>query len=311
MTGRFPRTLSRRARLWWGALGVLAVLGIWLLLTTLSVGNRVVVEREVHLEPITLADPSTGAPIETRVPGRVELHQRQEPIHLVSRRALESPGNTLWEARRLLVGEDLAGRPTLSSHILTSTRRVVLGFLLASLLAVPLGVLMGLSPRLRAAGLPIVSFLRPLPSISWVPLAMIWFGTGEGQKMAIIFMGSFAAALLYTLEATLKVSPELILAAQNLGATRRQLLLRVLLPAALPNILSGLKVVLAIAWTCVISAEIVGTQEGLGSLIWNAKEVFNTSAVLVGMCSISAVVLILDALWGWLERALLPWVHRR
>jgi taurine transport system permease protein len=311
MTGGFPHTLPRRDQLRYGAIGVLAVLAIWLSLTSLPLGHQLVQERVIHLEEVRLVDPGSGAAIVTRVPGRVELRARRLPVYLVSRRALESPANTLAEASRLLTGRDLGGRPTLLAHLLTSTRRVVLGFLIAALAAVPLGVLMGLSPRLRAAGLPVVSFLRPLPSISWVPLAMIWFGTGEGQKMAIIFMGSFAAALLYTLEATLKVSPELILAARNLGASQRQLLFRVLLPAALPNIMSGLKVVLAIAWTCVISAEIVGTQEGLGSLIWNAKEVFNTSAVLVGMCSISAVVLVLDALWGLLERAVLPWVHRR
>jgi taurine transport system permease protein len=186
--------------------------------------------------------------------------------------------------------------------------RILAGFLLSAAVAVPLGILMGLSPRLRAALTPIISFLRPLPSISWVPLALIWLGAGELQKLAIIFMGSFSAALVYTLEATLKVEPDLIRAALNLGASRRHLLWRVLLPAALPNILSGLKVVFAIGWTCVISAEIVGTPKGLGALIWMSKETSHTAAVLVGMASISAVVLILDVVLGRIERRLVPWM---
>ena len=186
---------------------------------------------------------------------------------------------------------------------------MLLGFILSALIAVPLGIAMGLFPRLRAAIGPLVSFLRPLPSISWVPLAMIWLGAGELQKLAIIFVGTFSAAIVYTVEATLRVDPELIRAARNLGANDRRLLRHVLLPAALPNIVSGLKVVLAIGWTCVISAEIVGTTEGLGALIWLAKETSSTSVVLVGMACISVVVLLLDTAWTRLERLLLPHLH--
>jgi taurine transport system permease protein len=174
--------------------------------------------------------------------------------------------------------------------------------------AVPLGIAMGLFPQLRAMVTPLISFLRPLPSISWVPLALIWLGAGEMQKLAIVFMGSFSAALIYTIEATVKVSPDLIKAALNLGVDNRQLLWKVLLPAALPNIVSGLKVVMAIGWTCVISAEIVGTQEGLGALIWQSKETSDTAAVLVGMASISGIVLLLDLMTTRVERWLLPWM---
>ncbi|MHC4924857.1 MAG: ABC transporter permease, partial [Planctomycetota bacterium] len=244
----------------------------------------------------------TGEPV--RVEGKkiVERTETRERA-LVNPPGLETPWNTAKGAWRELTRKE----PGLLHHILWSTFRIVMGFVIASVVAVPLGIAMGLFPRLRAAALPLISFLRPLPSIAWVPLAVIWLGVDETQKLFIIFMGCFSAAVIYTLEATIKVDPNIIRAARNLGAKDRDLLWRVLLPAALPNIVSGLKVVVAIGWTCVISAEIVGTQEGLGSLIWTSKETSNTPAVLAGMACISAVVLLTDIGIARLERALLPW----
>jgi len=136
---------------------------------------------------------------------------------------------------------------------------------------------------------------------------MLWLGIDEQQKYAIVFMGSFASVLVYTTDATMRVDEILISAARNLGASRLQTIRHVMLPAALPNILSGLKVVLAIAWTCVISAEMVGANSGLGFRIWTAKEWSDTGQVLVGMLSISLTVLILDILFRWIEHILLPW----
>jgi hypothetical protein len=110
---------------------------------------------------------------------------------------------------------------------------------------------------------------------------MLWLGIDEQQKYAIAFMGSFASVLVYTTDATLRVDQTLISAAHNLGADRLQVIRHVVLPGSLPNILSGLKVVLAIAWTCVISAEMVGANSGLGFRIWTAKEWSDTGQVLV------------------------------
>ncbi len=188
-----------------------------------------------------------------------------------------------------------------------SASRVLTGFVLSVLVGVPFGLLMGMSPGVRAALNPIVSIIRPLPALSWIPLSMLWLGIDEQQKYAIVFMGSFASVLVYTTEATLRVDQTLIAAARNLGANRLQVIRYVVLPGALPNILSGLKVVLAIAWTCVIFAEMVGANSGLGFRIWTAKEWSDTGQVLVGMLSISITVLLLDILFRGLERLLLPW----
>lgn len=203
----------------------------------------------------------------------------------------------------------LAGGPeaVLWNDIRMSASRVLTGFLLSTLVGVPFGLLMGMSPGARAALNPIVSIIRPLPALSWIPLSMLWLGIDEQQKYAIVFMGSFASVLVYTTDATLRVDKTLIAAARNLGANRLQVIRHVVLPGALPNILSGLKVVLAIAWTCVISAEMVGANSGLGFRIWTAKEWSDTGQVLVGMLSISITVLLLDILFRGLERVLLPW----
>jgi taurine transport system permease protein len=139
---------------------------------------------------------------------------------------------------------------------------------------------------------------------------MLWLGIGEQQKYAIVFMGCFASILVYTTDATMRVDPILRRAASNLGASRLQVMRYVILPGALPDILSGLKVVLAIAWTCVISAEMVGANSGLGFRIWTAKEWSDTGQVLVGMICISVTVLILDILFRGIERLLLPWRQR-
>jgi taurine transport system permease protein len=210
------------------------------------------------------------------------------------------------------MGELATGPEAVLLHdIWMSSTRVLTGFILSVLVGVPCGLVMGISPVVRAAFSPIVSIIRPLPALSWIPLSMLWLGIDELQKYAIVFMGCFASVLVYTTDATMRVDPTLALAARNLGASQRQVLRHVILPGALPNILSGLKVVLAIAWTCVISAEMVGANSGLGFRIWTAKEWSDIGQVLVGMLSISLTVLFLDILFRALERLLLPWQRER
>lgn len=205
-------------------------------------------------------------------------------------------------------GSLMLAQGTLVGHILASARRVMVGFLLASLTAIPLGIVLGASPTAMAIFNPILSFLRPLPSMSWVPLSLLWFGISETQKYSIVFMGAFAPSLLYVIEATRRVDPLLIRAAQNLGAKKMDLMFGVILPSALPQIIAGLKVMLGIAWTCVISAELVAAREGLGFMIMNGKEYFQTDTVMLGMVLISLTVMGTDILLRWLEKKVLPWV---
>jgi taurine transport system permease protein len=192
-------------------------------------------------------------------------------------------------------------------HVLASTRRVMIGFLVATLIAIPLGIVLGTSRISRAVFDPILSFLRPLPSMSWIPLSLLWFGISETQKYSIVFMGTFAPALLYVIEATRNIDPLLIRAARNLGANRWQVMREVILPGSLSQIISGFKIILGLSWTCVISAELVAAKEGLGFLIMNGKEFFQTDTVVLGMVMISVTVLITDIVLRKIENKVLAW----
>jgi taurine transport system permease protein len=218
---------------------------------------------------------------------------------------LPSPVTVAGEANKLLqTGE-------LWQAVMVSAKRVFTGFGLAALISIPLGILMGVWWPAKAIVDPFVSLLRPLPSITWIPLTMLWLGIGEAQKTAIVFMGSWLYVLLATLEATKRVDPMLIRAARNLGANDFAVMREVVLPGALPGILAGLKITLAIAWSCVLSAEMVAAQTGLGAMIWQAKDWGNLPLVLVGMVGISLTVLLADWVAERVERLLLPWERNR
>jgi taurine transport system permease protein len=198
---------------------------------------------------------------------------------------------------------------TLVADILVSARRVLLGFALSATIGIPLGILLGTVPTVRWIVQPIILIIRPLPSLAWIPLSMLWLGIGEGQKYAIVFMGTLAPLVVYVTDATLRVESIYIRAAQNLGASRIRIMLEITLPSTVPSIISALKVTLALAWTCIISAEMVGSMNGLGFLIWNAKDWSNVGQVIIGMLAISATVLGLDSIIRSVEHRLVPW-HR-
>jgi len=219
---------------------------------------------------------------------------------------LPTPAQVLGQAQELFASGDLW------KSVLVSSERVFAGFVLAGVVAVPLGVVMAVWWPAKAIAEPFISLLRPLPSITWIPLTILWLGIGEQQKIAIVFLGSWIYILFYTLASVQRVDPVLIRAARNLGAGDLAVMVQVILPAALPGIIAGLKITLAISWSCVLSAELVAAQSGLGALIWQGKDWGNLPLVLVGMVAISITVLIADLLAAQIERVLLPWErHRR
>jgi taurine transport system permease protein len=218
---------------------------------------------------------------------------------------LPKPATVLKEAQGAFAGG------LLLTDVWMSSKRVFFGFVLAGIVAIPLGVAMAIWAPAKAILDPFVSLLRPLPSITWIPLTMLWLGIGEAQKVAIVFMGSWIYILLYTYESTKRVDPLLIRAARNLGARDLDVMVEVILPGALPGIITGLKVTLAISWSCVLSAEMVAAQNGLGAMIWQAKDWGNLALVIVGMLCISITVLVADQIADLIERLLLPWERNR
>jgi taurine transport system permease protein len=219
---------------------------------------------------------------------------------------LPAPQTVMGAAARL------ARSGELFDDVIVSSQRVFLGFGLAALIGIPLGVVMGVWWPAKSAIDPFISLLRPLPSITWIPLTILCLGIGESQKVAIVFLGSWIYVLISTYESTRRVDPLLIRAARNLGASDTAVMREVILPGALPGIITGLKITLAISWSCVLSAEMVAAQSGLGALIWQAKDWGNLALVLVGMVCISITVLFADFAARWVEKLLLPWErHRR
>jgi taurine transport system permease protein len=201
----------------------------------------------------------------------------------------------------------LLGDGTLIDYALVSTRRVLTGFAFSSVIGISLGILLGTTRPLRWVVQPVISIIRPLPSLAWIPLSLLWLGIGEEQKYAIVFMGTLAPLVVFVTDATLHIDPLYVRAAQNLGASRLAVMWEVVLPATLPSIVSALKVTLALAWTCIVSAEMVGAKDGLGYLIWNAKDWSNVPQVICGMLAISATVLVLDTAVRAVEHRLIPW----
>lgn len=214
---------------------------------------------------------------------------------------LPSPSAVFERAMRTL------DNGTLVANVLASTRRVMVGFLMSVAVSVPLGLVLGTSRRACAVFDPIISLLRPLPSMSWIPLSLLWFGITETQKYSIVFMGTIAPALLYVIDATRNVDKVLVLAARNMGASRFQVMWHVILPASLSQIIIGFKIILGLAWTCVISAELIAAKEGLGFMIMNGKEFFQTDTVVLGMVMISLTVLVFDTILRRIEKKILAW----
>jgi ABC-type nitrate/sulfonate/bicarbonate transport system permease component len=191
-------------------------------------------------------------------------------------------------------------------HLRDSLRRELVAFLWA-LSAVPLGIAMGWWKRVENQVDPIVEMLRPVPPLAWIPLSILWFGVGDTQNEFIIFLGCFFPILVNTVAGVKGVEPNLVRAARCLGAGERQTLWRVVLRAALPQIITGIRVGLGVGWMALVAAELVGASSGLGFLINDARTVLRTDYVIVGMATIGIVGLLIDRVIRGVTRRLLPW----
>jgi len=193
----------------------------------------------------------------------------------------------------------------LATDVAASLARAVLGMAAAVLVAVPIGVVMGTAPVLRRLLLGPVELLRPISAIAWIPLAILWFGIGLGSVVFVIFIGCVFIVLINTLAAVKEVDPDLVKAARTLGAGRAAIFRKVIIPAALPGILLGIRVALAAAWGGVIVAEMIAAQEGLGYLIHWGQTTFRPELVIGGMVLIGVVGYGLNRLFVNIERRLL------
>ena len=195
----------------------------------------------------------------------------------------------------------------LLGDLAASAWRVLLGFGAAAILALPAGIALGLYPLLEELGSVLLSALRPLSPPAWIPLAILWFGIGDPPALFIIFVGTFFSLLLGTLAATKAAEPQLIKAALTLGASRWQSIWYVILPRLVPALLTQARIGLGLAWMCVIAAEMVAVQRGVGFLMIEARNLFRTEDVIVGMMAVAMVGLATDRLLLRLEKVLCGW----
>ena len=193
-------------------------------------------------------------------------------------------------------------------HILASLRRVLVAFAAAAVAGVALGVAIGWWRRFGELVDPLVEFVRPIPPLAWIPLAIIWFGIGDVQNMFIIFLGAFFPIVVNTIEGVRSVDRPLVWGALTLGGTWPQILREIILPGALPLILTGLRIGLGVGWMALVAAELVAASSGLGFLIEDSRNLLFTERVLLGMVLIGLLGLAMDRLMRLLERRVTPWV---
>ena len=202
---------------------------------------------------------------------------------------------------------DLIGRGVLMTHIVDSLYRVLLAVGAASAIGIPLGLAMGWFPRFRSAVDPLLEFIRPIPPLAWIPLSILWFGIGDTQIVYIIFLAAFFPIVLNSMAGARDADTYLVRAGLSLGARPRELFSTVVLPGALPNIFTGVRVGLGIGWMALVAGELVAAPSGLGYMINNARTLFRSDYILLGMVLIGVLGLVLDFIMRKAALLIMPW----
>ncbi|CDX41342.1 taurine transporter subunit; membrane component of ABC superfamily [Mesorhizobium sp. ORS 3359] len=229
-------------------------------------------------------------------------------LQLVSPVFLPSPA-AVW-AKFDVVARDGFVDATLVQHIVASLWRVFAALIAAILVGVPVGLAIGISRIGRGVFDPLLEFLRPIPPLAYLPLIIIWFGIGEPSKILVIAIAMLAPVALSTAAGVRGVSRERVDAARSLGATRAQVIRHVILPSALPSILTGLRIALGAGWSTLVAAELVAATRGLGFMIQSAAQFLVTDVVVMGILVIAIIAFALEFVIRRIERVLVPWAGR-
>lgn len=199
------------------------------------------------------------------------------------------------------------GKTSLGGHIWASMSRVLTAFAMAVVIGIPMGLLMGWNKKVEAIIKPIFEVFRPIPPIAWIPLAILWFGIDETPKVFICFIGAFIPAVMNAYTGIRFTEPLLLDAARSQGANSRQLFTDVAVPSALPAIFAGLQNGLSLSWMCVLAAEMVGAEDGVGYLILLGMDMSNPAMIITGMLIIGAVGALIAVCLRYVERWVCPW----
>lgn len=202
---------------------------------------------------------------------------------------------------------ELGGDGTLWIHIRASCFVIFMGFALASVLAVPLGILMGSFALVEALIEPVVDFVRYLPVSAMIPLLILWVGIDYEARVAVIFIGTFFQQMILIADVSAHVPRDLLDVSYTLGAGRGRVVSRVLVPATLPGVMDTLRITMGWAWTYLVVAELVAANRGLGYMILNSMRGLFTDRIFVGIMVIGLLGLVTDQCFKYLHRWLLPW----
>jgi NitT/TauT family transport system permease protein/taurine transport system permease protein len=224
---------------------------------------------------------------------------------VADRQRVPSPTEIIDSAEQILF-EGYAGG-TLLVQAYHSVRLVFLGFLVAVVTGVPLGLAMGLSPRFEALVNPAFLLVRPIPPLAWIPLAIVWFGLGDSAKILVIWFAAFVPAVINSHVGVRTVDPVLIEAARVHGGSRSEILSDVLLPGAMPMIFTGLRLSLQASWTTLVAAELVGAFFGLGRVLMSAYRDINPAMIATAMIAVGVLGAVMMKLLALIERSVLRW----
>jgi taurine transport system permease protein len=196
------------------------------------------------------------------------------------------------------------------NHFKASLSVMLMGYLAAVLVGLPLGIAMAWVPLMDRLFGPLLAVLRPIPPPAWIPLAILWFGIDLAGKVFIVVVAAIVPCILTGYHAVKETPPELLNAARSLGATARTRLLEVALPSGLPAIMTGLRIALGTAWASIVAAELVVSLAGFGFLISNGYRNLESNIVVCGMVAVSLIGFLMNAAILKLERRLVPWRHQ-
>ena len=218
---------------------------------------------------------------------------------------LPSPQATYLQFYEYLTG--IANDKPLWEHFAASMLRVFSAFALGCVTAIPIGIAMGMSRVWKGIFDPPIELLRPLPPLAYLPLIIIWFGIGEVPKVLLIFLSCFAPLAMAARSGMRSASQEQMNAAYSMGASYGQVIRHVVLPAAMPEILVGMRVSIGFGWSTLVAAEMVAANVGLGQMVLNASNFLRTDIVVMGIIVIGSVAYLFDLLMRWVEDKVVPW----
>ena len=196
---------------------------------------------------------------------------------------------------------------TLLEHLGESMKRLVIAFVLSCVTAVPLGIASGYNSRIRAIFEPIIEFYRPLPPLAYYTLLVLWMGIENESKISLLYLACFAPAYISCVSAVIKIREDYINSAFTVGASRLQVIVHVIFPACLPDIFTGLRTSLGVAYTTLVSAEMVAANSGIGWMVLDASRYLRSDIIFLGIIVMGITGILLDRGIQRIERRVVPW----